>query len=301
MAKATYGETTKLKFIDISEHQGDINIVNVVNQNNLDAVMIRSSWGGFELDKKFTRNADICKANNIDYGFYHFAYPNYNTDAITEAKPFVNAVKKYYKAGMPLVLDIEGDGLTNLKVDVNKWIKDFRTYVKNELGADVIVYSYMSAINQYGFENQGYKIWFAYYGVDDGKYHGYVECNNQLARQYTQNGTLKGYSGKLDLNVAYCDCMFKKVDYTTYEHFTSNHGYKQVFNYREKDNHRNFDIYSTTDVDEAKRKNCKVKHHNSEYKYTMVALNDVDFRDAKTGVKQGTIKKGMTIDCNPGK
>ena len=55
--------------IDISAHNGDINLAALKSQ--IDFVIIRVGFGtSGTIDKKFKRNADLCKTLGIPFGFY---------------------------------------------------------------------------------------------------------------------------------------------------------------------------------------------------------------------------------------
>ena len=80
--------------IDISEHQGNINLEALKSQ--IDFVIIRVGYGvSGTLDAKFKRNADLCKKLGIPMGFYWYSYALNTNDAAKEATHFLNAIKPY--------------------------------------------------------------------------------------------------------------------------------------------------------------------------------------------------------------
>ena len=80
--------------IDISAHQGDINLEALKSQ--IDFVIIRVGYGTKgTIDKKFKRNADLCVNLGIPYGFYWYSYALDVDGAKKEAEAFLNAIKIY--------------------------------------------------------------------------------------------------------------------------------------------------------------------------------------------------------------
>ena len=93
------------KGIDVSKWQGTIDWKKV-SQEDIDYVMIRSSYGYEDTDPKLKSNVTGCEKYNIDYGFYHYTYAKNVSEAKKEAKYFLKTIKKY-EPNYPLVLDIE--------------------------------------------------------------------------------------------------------------------------------------------------------------------------------------------------
>ena len=80
--------------IDISAHQGDIYLEALKSQ--IYFVIIRVGYGTKgTIDKKFIRNADLCKTLGIPCGFYWYSYALDVEGAEKEAKAFLDAIKPY--------------------------------------------------------------------------------------------------------------------------------------------------------------------------------------------------------------
>lgn len=80
--------------IDISAHQGNIDLEALKSQ--IDFVIIRVGYGTKgTIDKKFIRNADLCKTLGIPCGFYWYSYALDVEGAEKEAKAFLDAIKPY--------------------------------------------------------------------------------------------------------------------------------------------------------------------------------------------------------------
>ena len=74
--------------IDISAHQGNINLGALKNQ--IDFVIIRVGYGvSGTIDTKFKRNADLCKSLGIPFGFYWYSYALDESGAKKEAQHFI--------------------------------------------------------------------------------------------------------------------------------------------------------------------------------------------------------------------
>ena len=77
--------------IDISEHNGNIDLSNYVGQ----FVIIRVGWGSFTADKKFVRNVQECKRLGIPFGVYHYSYALNPETAKREAEAVLKAIEPY--------------------------------------------------------------------------------------------------------------------------------------------------------------------------------------------------------------
>ena len=200
--------------IDISSHQGNINLKNL--QNQIDFVIIRVGYGTKgALDTKFKRNADLCEELGIPYGFYWYSYALDVAGANKEAHAFLNAIAPYHPT-MGCWFDMEdADGYKKRNgmpsdMTLQKMCYEFCKIVENA-GYYSGIYASLS-----WFENQlaGEKLsrfakWVAQWPTSGGKQKGLdVDPNSRSGWQlwqFTSNGKFAGYSGKLDTNYAYVD------------------------------------------------------------------------------------------------
>ena len=90
--------------VDISEHNGFIDFDQL--KNNVDFVIIRSSWGSFAEDLRARRNASECERVGIPYGFYHYSYARNLGEAQAEVNAFLNFAGQFHPS-MPLYIDME--------------------------------------------------------------------------------------------------------------------------------------------------------------------------------------------------
>ena len=102
----TNNNDEKLKGIDISEFNGDIDF-NVV-KNEVDFIIIRATFGRFGIDKKFKRNAEGCMKYNIPFGFYYYSYALNEEEGKEEVQFFIKNIEKYIPfVSFPCFIDME--------------------------------------------------------------------------------------------------------------------------------------------------------------------------------------------------
>ena len=105
---------TKIKMIDISNHNGPINWAKV-KADGIKQVMIRAGYGWtFKKDALLETHIKGAEANGIDYGLYFYSYATNMDQAKTEVAGFLAAIKAY-KPTLPIVVDTE---------DADSWRKN---------------------------------------------------------------------------------------------------------------------------------------------------------------------------------
>lgn len=100
---------SKMKYIDVSEHQGIIDWERV--KGNVDGVILRAG-AGQRLDSRWERNARECNRLGIPIGAYWFSYAKDVSGAQAEAGRLLEAVKPY-RMELPLAYDFEYDSVEN--------------------------------------------------------------------------------------------------------------------------------------------------------------------------------------------
>ena len=100
-----------LSGIDISHHNKNMKDPEAILK--YDFVIMKASEGRGYRDPYYRNYMDIIRssANKPLIGFYHFARPEINSDAIEEAKNFIDAVKPYLNDKPLLALDVEARAL----------------------------------------------------------------------------------------------------------------------------------------------------------------------------------------------
>lgn len=195
--------------IDISKWQAGIDLSKVP----CDFVICKASGGlgypNFDFDRQIKQAMSLGKL----VGAYHFARDGYTgTTPEQEAAVFLKKVKPYIGKAV-LVLDWEADAV---KLGAG-WAKRWLDYVRKETGVTPFLYSYQSEASQKKWAEvaKTYPLWMAQY-ANYNKQTGYnanpwgaKTCGQWggdiSIRQYTSQGYLNGYSGNLDLNLAYID------------------------------------------------------------------------------------------------
>ena len=187
-----------LKGIDISYWQGQPNFSSLAQ--NQDFIVIRSSYGTGYRDTKFDYNREQCRIKNIPHGFYHYAYPTYNTPE-DEARWFVSVVSPL-ESGEFLCLDFEEKYQT--PVD---WCKRFLDTVSELLGGyKPLIYLNKYTVQSYDWNpvvSKGYGLWLSYWDYNPDGTFNIPYWNIVAMRQYSNKEIVNGISGGVDANVFY--------------------------------------------------------------------------------------------------
>lgn len=190
--------------IDISGWQPTINTATV----DADFVIVKATEGTNFVNGYWKNQIQGAVNSGKKIGLYHFAN---GTNATAEADFFVNTVKDYIGKAV-LVLDYEGNAVKRGET----YVKVFCDRVYQRTGVKPLVYTGSYIIRAQGFssvKNAGYALWLAGYpsnavtGYTPNKYMPYNlgVYDKAVMWQYTSNGHISGYSGRLDLNVYYGD------------------------------------------------------------------------------------------------
>ena len=145
-----------------------------------------------------------CIANNIPWGFYHFARENEPED---EAEFFYNECLNYFGHGIT-VLDYETDNYDN-----REWCERFLQRLHDLSGVWAMVYISAYRCGQYagswipdkcGLWLAGYPESYTWWTADDMPYSSWP-WEFAAIWQFTSSLVLPGYVGKLDGDIAYMD------------------------------------------------------------------------------------------------
>lgn len=198
---------TKLRGIDVSEHQGKINWELV--KDNIDFVMLRAGYGRNNIDKQFIRNIQECNRLNIPVGIYWFSYAFSVEMAKREAQYVLEAIKNY-KVDYPISYDLEYDTLEYAEkngVIIGKrlatdMINAFCSTIE-QAGYKAMNYANPDFINNKFYNNEiKYPLWLAWYGIDESK----AKTYNPSIWQYSESGSLNGIgTNSVDMNYCYED------------------------------------------------------------------------------------------------
>ena len=191
-----------LKFIDISNWQRGLNVATVVKNGGLGAVVVKATEGVNYVDKSCDGFVRQCIANDIPFGFYHFAR---NNKATAEADYFRSQTKGYEGRGIP-ILDWEaGQSVA--------WVNEFVRRYHDLTGIWPWVYANPWRFRQ-GTVEPNCGRWVAGYpknGITDINYGlnnglpGSYDVGGVCAWQFSSSVRISGYNGNLDGDVFYGD------------------------------------------------------------------------------------------------
>lgn len=204
------------QIIDISEHQGKVNLSRVKASGNND-IIIRVGWIGNRLnhtiDRMFRNYIEQAIYNNMNIGIYVYSYCK-TIEAIENGTLWLLEQIKNYKQHikLPVFLDLEDESISGISREqlTNYGIK-FCEIIENN-GYTGGIYA-----NKYWFENKlniekltKYKIWLAQY--NDKITRPSVNFKVNLW-QYTSKGFVDGINTSVDLS--YClDCNVNEEEMT---------------------------------------------------------------------------------------
>lgn len=191
-----------LRFIDISNWQAGIDVVKVVRNGGLGAVICKATEGLGFVDKQCDAFVQRLIDAGVPFGFYHFAR---NNDPEQEAEFFREHTKGYEGLGIP-VLDWEAGQSVS-------WVNRFVRRYHELTGVWPWIYANAWRFNQ-GKVEENCGRWVAGYpanGITDityGETHDMpYDVNDGLvcAWQFSSSVRISGYGGSLDGNVYYGD------------------------------------------------------------------------------------------------
>lgn len=191
-----------MKFIDISNWQAGLDVVEVVKNGGLGGVVVKATEGLGLVDRSCDKFVQQCIGNGIPFGFYHFAR---NNDAKAEAEFFRKNTSNYEGKGIP-ILDWEAGQSVS-------WVNAFVEHYHGMTGIWPWVYGNAWRFNQ-GKVNANCGKWIAGYpsnNITDINY----GTNNKMpysvndggvcAWQFSSSVRISGYNGNLDGDVFYGD------------------------------------------------------------------------------------------------
>ena len=184
--------------IDVSSHQAGLNIPAIW----ADFVIVKATEDDDYVNPHMVSQANATLGASKRLGFYHFARPG---DAAAQARMFVATVGSF-RSKATLWLDWEDNAVPQGP----GWAKAFLDTVKQLTGSTPGIYMNGSALNGYDWTAVAaqYPLWYAGgpeysdYGrpYSDPAVPSVSYWGQPLIHQYTEDGSLPGYSGSLDLN-----------------------------------------------------------------------------------------------------
>ena len=192
---------TKLKVIDVSEHQGVIDWAKV--KPNIDAAIIRCGYGDnvtSQDDARWAYNVRECERLGIPYGVYLYSYATSTAQIQSEIDHALRLLKGH-KPAYPVYFDSEEPGTGTV---ARAYAKKFCEAIK-AAGYTPGIYASEYWYNTYMSGLTAYPLWIA-------KYSSYSPSigTTYEAWQFTSTGQIGGYSGALDVSWFYKDYAAKK-------------------------------------------------------------------------------------------
>lgn len=201
----------KLKGIDISHHNGDINWNKV--KGNIDFVTIRAGFGINTVDTKFIKNIEGAIAANIPVSIYWFSYAYSIQQAKQEAAFCLKTIEKYKKyIKYPIWFDYEEQsyayGVKHGVTPNKKLISDMSIAFMEEIkksGYATGIYSNQSYLTQFISDEikNKYDVWLAHVGAGGKTLTSTSYKGNYAMWQYSWVGKINGISGNVDLDYCY--------------------------------------------------------------------------------------------------
>ena len=195
------------KLIDVSTWNGNIDW-NKVYKSGVRYAMIRSSFGvenPNQIDNKFVRNITNAVRAGVKCGVYHYSYAQSAFEAKREAEFCLKTIKGY-KIDLPVAFDIEDSSQTHLGKDtLTSIVIAFCDRIKSA-GYRPMLYCNPNWLCNYLHKDKlinKYDIWLANWGVSAPSY-------NCAIWQYSENGSVPGVSGSVDMNWIYKDYISTK-------------------------------------------------------------------------------------------
>jgi lysozyme len=182
-----------VKGIDISQWQGNIDLSALKNQVGF--VIIRLGYST-QKDQYAERNMLLCESLGIPFGCYWYCYAANTNGAMAEAKAMVAALGSH-KPAYPMYYDIEDNSLPS-GTTLIEIAKTFCNYLESQ-HFYAGVYSSLSWFNSRLSGLSAFDHWVAEWGSA-------CHYKGEFGMwQYTSDGHLDGYNGRLDMNLAYKD------------------------------------------------------------------------------------------------
>lgn len=200
-------EKIKIKGIDISEFQGDVDFTKV--KDEVQFVYIRATYGRFGIDKRFKEYTSKCIENNIPFGFYYYSYATNEDLAEDEVKFFLQNIRKYKEEmTFPAMIDMEdSDGykLNHGNPDKETLTKICKKACEKIIEENITPVIYASAdwfTNKLDEEQlSNYIKWIAWWETKEEN----IDVKKYTIWQYSSKGKINGIHGQVDLDYSFVD------------------------------------------------------------------------------------------------
>ena len=196
------------RVIDVSAYQGDIDW-SAVKLTDVYAAILRAGYGryDFQKDVKFDRNKANCESLDIPYGVYWYSYATTPDEARQEAEVCLRVIENA-SLSMPVYFDQEESSIP--AANRTACAVAFADRIRSSRKCLVGYYSYtmyFSTVDINIIQSAFDTIWLADYRTN------YDKSIPRDMHQYTSNGSVKGISGRVDLNTLYRDFPNEKEEH----------------------------------------------------------------------------------------
>lgn len=181
------GWDDKMKGIDISSYQGNINFIQV-KASGVEVVYIKATEGVNYTDSTLRIFYNNAKAAGLKIGFYHFLNSN---DSISQAEHFLSAINGL-ESDCKYVIDVEVTLDQSVdKVSTN--VRKFADYLISK-GKEACIYTGLYFYNN-NLNNtvKNLPLWVASYSTSKPNV-------ASIGWQYSETGSVNGISGNVDLD-----------------------------------------------------------------------------------------------------
>ena len=195
--------------VDVSEWQGYISVDNwrKAKKAGYSFAMLRIAWGhagNGAMDKQFNSNYTNATAAGMPFGIYVYSYADDENEARQEADYAISLLNGR-SLKMPICIDLEDDRISYLsKTQQSKNAIAFCEEVK-KAGYTPMIYANQNWLNNHLDYSmiKNYKIWYAQYPYSWNSSSKPQYSNHIDIWQYSDQGSVPGLSGSIDMNKAY--------------------------------------------------------------------------------------------------
>lgn len=194
-----------MNIIDIASWQAGIDLKAMFDTNPLDGVIVKATQGTGYINTEYDAWVRWLLEHDKPFGVYHFAN---GQDAQAEARHFYNVTQPVVGKAIP-ILDYEADALKC----GTAWVKKFVDKYRELSGVTCMIYCSLSVVQEQDWSKlTDCPLWVAQY-ADGNPVYGFLDKPWQRGsvspfpkywmNQYTSNGRLNSWGGRLDLDKFY--------------------------------------------------------------------------------------------------
>lgn len=194
--------------VDVASYQSKLNPAAMTTTQ---FVIVKFTQGTWYVNPYAEAQYKAAKAAGKLLGSYHYAEGG---DAVKEAQYYIKILGS--RIG-ECILGLDWEGMQNRTFGSGKdvqWCLAFCNEVYRLTGVRPVVYMSKSVCRKYNWAPVAklYKLWCAQYGSNDATGYklkpwtdngGFGAWTGDTIRQYSSHGSIKGYSGYIDINLAY--------------------------------------------------------------------------------------------------